>query len=280
MFGLMGVARMSGQPGGAFSPLSLFANGEQGLWYDPSDFSSMFQDSAGTTPVTAVGQPVGLILDKRFGLALGAEIITNGDFSDGTTGWYIAPDWSLVGGALVAAGAAGACFPLAGSSVVGVTYLVTIDVSVGSLNVFLGGQYAPQAAPGTFTARFTATNTNGISFSTSAGATIDNISVREIAGNHASQPTAAARPVVSAPHYLTFDAIDDLLSTTFPTLGSACTIARAVPMVGASILTGQTIGAGTWTDSTNHAGLVIIDRALTAGETAALTAYLNAKAGA
>lgn len=48
----------------AFSPLTLFAAGEQGVWYDPSDFSTMFQDSAGTTPVTAVEQPVGLILDK------------------------------------------------------------------------------------------------------------------------------------------------------------------------------------------------------------------------
>jgi hypothetical protein len=48
----------------SFSPLSLFAAGEQGVWYDPSDFSSMFQDAAGTVPVTAVGQPVGKILDK------------------------------------------------------------------------------------------------------------------------------------------------------------------------------------------------------------------------
>lgn len=41
----------------------LFGSGEQGFWYDPSDFSTMYQDSAGTTPVTAVGQPVGKILD-------------------------------------------------------------------------------------------------------------------------------------------------------------------------------------------------------------------------
>lgn len=47
-----------------FSPASLFAAGEQGAWYDPSDFSTLFQDSAGTTPVTAVGQPVGLMRDK------------------------------------------------------------------------------------------------------------------------------------------------------------------------------------------------------------------------
>ena len=44
--------------------LKLFANGEQGFWYDPNDIGTMFQDAAGTVPVTAVGQPVGRILDK------------------------------------------------------------------------------------------------------------------------------------------------------------------------------------------------------------------------
>ena len=51
----------------AFSPLSLFASGAPGAWYDPSDYGAtgtLFQDSAGTTPVTAVEQPVGRILDK------------------------------------------------------------------------------------------------------------------------------------------------------------------------------------------------------------------------
>lgn len=47
-----------------FNPATLFAGGEQGVWYDPSDLTTLFQDSAGTTPVTAVGQPVGRILDK------------------------------------------------------------------------------------------------------------------------------------------------------------------------------------------------------------------------
>ena len=47
-----------------FDPLSLFEEGQQGAWYDPSDLSTLFQDSAGTTPVTADGDPVGLMLDK------------------------------------------------------------------------------------------------------------------------------------------------------------------------------------------------------------------------
>lgn len=44
--------------------LSLFAAGEQGVWYDPADFSTLFQDAAGTIPVTALEQPVGRMLDK------------------------------------------------------------------------------------------------------------------------------------------------------------------------------------------------------------------------
>lgn len=47
---------------GAVEPL--FALGEQGLWLDPSDLSTLFQDTAGTIPVTAPGQTVALGRDK------------------------------------------------------------------------------------------------------------------------------------------------------------------------------------------------------------------------
>jgi hypothetical protein len=50
--------------GGGFSPRKLFAAGEQGVWYDPSDISTLFTDVAGTTPVTAAGQEVARINDK------------------------------------------------------------------------------------------------------------------------------------------------------------------------------------------------------------------------
>ena len=43
---------------------SLFANQEQGFAYDPNDLTTLYQDAAGTIPVTAMGQPVGLIKDK------------------------------------------------------------------------------------------------------------------------------------------------------------------------------------------------------------------------
>lgn len=42
----------------------LFKNGEQGVWFDPSDLSTMFQDVNGTVPVTKDGDPVALMKDK------------------------------------------------------------------------------------------------------------------------------------------------------------------------------------------------------------------------
>jgi len=50
--------------GASYAPGDLFLNDEEGVWYDPSDFSTMFQDTGGTVPVTDSGQYVGKILDK------------------------------------------------------------------------------------------------------------------------------------------------------------------------------------------------------------------------
>lgn len=45
-------------------PVALFSNNEQGAWFDPTDKSTLFQDSAMTIPVTTDGDPVGAMLDK------------------------------------------------------------------------------------------------------------------------------------------------------------------------------------------------------------------------
>ncbi len=46
-----------------WTPARLFAGGADGVWCDPSDLSTVWQDSAGTTPA-AVNDPVGRIDDK------------------------------------------------------------------------------------------------------------------------------------------------------------------------------------------------------------------------
>lgn len=61
---IKGATTIKGLTSVNWSPNLLFSAGEQGVWYDPSDFSTMFQDTAGTTPVTATGQSVARINDK------------------------------------------------------------------------------------------------------------------------------------------------------------------------------------------------------------------------
>lgn len=58
-------SRVSRQaPAPPWSPITLFNEGVQGVWFDPSDISTLFQDVEGTIPVTAPDQAVALILDK------------------------------------------------------------------------------------------------------------------------------------------------------------------------------------------------------------------------
>ena len=54
----------AGRPWVTFLPSDLFAASEKGVWYDPGDITTLFQDTAGTIPVTASGQTVALMKDK------------------------------------------------------------------------------------------------------------------------------------------------------------------------------------------------------------------------
>ena len=47
-----------------YDPATLFTAGQKGAWFDASDITTLFQDAAGTIPVTTLGQPVGKWLDK------------------------------------------------------------------------------------------------------------------------------------------------------------------------------------------------------------------------
>jgi hypothetical protein len=91
--------------------------------------------------------------------------------------------------------------------------------------------------------------------------------------------TAADYDTTGFPLYYAFDNFDDAHTTTFPTaLGDNCTVVRSVPGIGAAITTGQTIDT-TYTNTLTHSGLLIFDRPLTAGETAAVTRWGNLRAG-
>lgn len=109
--------------------------------------------------------------------------------------------------------------------------------------------------------------------------------MRDKSGNahDAVKNTVSARPLVkylptSRRPYLSFDGVDDVLTTVTPNLGSNCTIVRFFAG-SVTILTGQTIGAGTWNQTTSNFGGLVINRALTAVETAAITAWGTERSG-
>lgn len=168
----------------------------------------MFQDSAGTTPVTAVEQPVGLLLDKSKGLALGSENVTSP--ITGTLG----ASYTIVGDTLVRNGSTGTAFLLSSGAVPTTTktYLATFTVSNFSgdaTGVRVGGgtAYGPFSGNGTFSLRVLGGGVGGaITFlpwgGGAATATYSNISVKELAGNHARQSTGTKRPVLSARYNL------------------------------------------------------------------------------
>jgi hypothetical protein len=196
--------------GGVFTPLSLFAMGEAGAWYDPSDLSTMFQ--FGTQPV-AVNAPVSTMLDKSQGLALGTQF-TPANFVDPTVTWDVFTP--SAGGFSATKSTAGGNDTAYTTDTVAVTlgkwYRVEVDISantIPSLNIQFSVTTNSRSTVGTPAANQTGTvvcyllaNIASGNFSVSIGTsslgsiTVDAVRVREIAGNHLNQSTFAARPIL------------------------------------------------------------------------------------
>ena len=253
-----------------FNPRSLFASGEQGIWLDPSDFSTLFQDAAGTTPVTAVGQPVGLALDKRLGLALGAELVVNGTFTGGGTGWAnpdTAPSvTTFTGGVATMVAAPGFALARLRQSLTlpAGTYEVSVRVvsisGTPSAALAIGNTSSGDTtytnfsmlSAGVYTRKVAITGpTLGLAFTASnvAGGTIviDDVSVKLLPGNHAYQTTSASRPTLQQDsnglYYLSFDGTDDRMQFVTQSAtslsGTAHTVILGIKLVGALPLTTQ-----------------------------------------
>jgi hypothetical protein len=302
-------------PSGAapsFSPASLFASGEEGAWYEPSP-TTAFLSTTNLTPC-GVGDSCGFLLDKSQGAeysggsftGLGSELVTNGAFDTDASGWTATNGSVSVSGgeATLTRSSSSAVYSTLHRSItteVGKTYYCSIEWRGGTSPKFsiqagttaraldLGSSGigdAPPAVGETVDFAFVATGTTtwitvvgDDTASTTTTASFDNISVRELPGRMQTQITAAARPTLQdSPDQIDFDGVDDFHRVVLPAMSNA-TVAYASPGVGAVILTGQTITAGNYDWDTDHAGLIILDRPLTASETTGLTAFLNARAG-
>lgn len=158
-------------------------------------------DSAGTDildSVTQVDQPVGLVLDAAG--TVGPELCPNGTFDSGATDW-IAPAGWVIGAGVVTATATSASFRQASTPLTpGKTYQVEFDYThtSGTLYVRVGaGPDTTFNSSGRKSAVLKATTSAGVEFYGGAvTGVIDNISVRELTGNHATQPTTGSKPTL------------------------------------------------------------------------------------
>jgi hypothetical protein len=180
---------------------------------------ALYQESTGVTPVTALGQSVGLVLDKRLGALtnLGPELVTNGTFDSGTTSWTSANSPGLnvspSGVAITNNGATNGLLYQAIATTVGRSYLITGNILFGggfarietstAIPTSVTGAMINVSASGRYQWYFTASVTTtyiviGNRNDANAFNIYDNISVREVPGNHALQATSASRPTLQA----------------------------------------------------------------------------------
>jgi len=203
----LAITRLGRVP--AYSPLALFTGTTQGVWYDPSDTTTLFQDAAGTLPVTAVEQPVGLMLDKSKGLALGSDVKpTSGSWTpEGSTVATSNSPTSVTFNASPAGGVYTLASTVSVGSYLEISYTIS-GYSAGGVSV----QYGYDAAKayvsenGTYTKRVSALGNGVLYVFCSAGttATVTINSARIIFGNHAfnSSGNSANFPVLSARYNL------------------------------------------------------------------------------
>lgn len=286
-----------------FSPSQLFSEGQQGAWYDPSDLATLFEDAVGSDPVTADNDMTGLALDKHLGLELGPELVTNGTFDTDVNGWQITttyptftiasvnghlrmeggnPSGTTYGAKQDMAFQQGKTYQLSFDLISGPTnrYVRVLDVSGGVVRSLAVGS---DIGIGTNNLIFTAqSNESGLSFEVfrDGVAEWDNISVRELPGNHATQDTTAAKPTYRTDgtlQWLEFDGDDDALVANIPGITNA-TVAIA-KSTGTEITYPVDLSSGTFTMNETNYGVIIREGEFTEQETLDVTEYLNAKAG-
>lgn len=168
-------------PDAAFNPLSLFAGGAPGAWYKPSDFYNYMSQ-------------------------LGPELVTNGDFSAGTTGWtLVGAGVSITGGQLVFNAAGATQYALQTVLTVGRWYSITYTVSgysAGAVRVAAGGTNGvSRTSNGTFTEYLLCTADGGFYVITASGSNtfnIDNVSVQALTGTFSMyQESTGVTPVTA-----------------------------------------------------------------------------------
>ena len=254
---------------------TIFAAGVPGVWYDPSNLSTLFQDTAGTIPVTGVEQPVGLMLDKSRG-GRGPNLTPP---TDQLSGWLGAVNNTISndGGGVVSTNTVNTRVALRVANIIqpGV-YEVEVDLeawinSTGSASIrvafssstaFGGALSFPSTmtnipGEGRHQRRAIVTVTeathSGLLVGTNAATEIQagswiklhSVSVRRIDGNHASQATTTARPILSA-RYNLLSSSAGVGAAPWNSTAGTFSFAPAVPYIGNEAYRITNNGTGTF----------------------------------
>lgn len=144
---------------------------------------------------------------------LGAELVTNGDFSNGITGWGFDASWSVSNGSLNCIGGQAStkiAYPSSAFLVANKLYKITYTISSytsGAIHItFEGGLSTTltRSQVGVYTDYMVATSTGNFYIRNINGTfigSLDNISVKEVLNatntNNATQPTPTSRPYLT-----------------------------------------------------------------------------------
>lgn len=269
--------------GGGFSPLSLSPE----AFYDPSDTSTLFQDAAGTTPVTTAGDPVWLMLGKSQGLARGPELVANGGFDANLSSWTDrssgtgSATWTASGVEIIRVDLANTGHITQDIAVTeGEWYQFTFTgVSGGGAAFRLGSTTASNQlydsiipiGPSNVIVRATTSLISiGLRGAINSSTTvIDDVSMRHLPGNHLTATSDAARPTLQANGTLSDDGIDDALIA--PITGTYSAYIAA----GASLISDESVVMADDYDvlRDDFIGAIIVSGTLTADQKTQLANY-------
>ena len=216
----------------SFIPAALYGAADQGGVYDPSDFSTLWQDADGLIPVTSTAQPVSIMLDKRFNLRRDAELMPAISTASGlSTGVTVVGSSVRFTGAAVNAKADFTPNVTVSNVLFYEVYFTVSNYTSGTVRLRLYGTgESASIYPSGVTAngRYRAIidcvpggasnqliRIEGIGASNSFD--VSDVTIKELPGNHVWQVTPASRPTLqqdgNGRYYLQYDGVDDGLQS-------------------------------------------------------------------
>lgn len=240
-FGFSTLATRRRQASAPLSPLAPEALPGVQAVFDFTRLDTLLRDAIGTTPVTATGQTVGLVLDARH--AIGPELLANAEFATDVASWSatgtgVTTTWEAGSARVIQDGSSNGgiwsspsttepgmllrlgCDLLENSgNTAGIELVATNNVPTGSIFRFLPASYQVIVPATDVQMRARVRNQNVAASNRLIGA----MSLRAISGPYLRQTTAAKQP-----HYaitgLIDDGVDDALA---PSISGTLSLAWA-----------------------------------------------------